>query len=130
MPVYLVNCVSGVREIYLFADANGDNTVDWGELTTSALPSGLVTNSDGVDLSDGEDLQNFANWYSYYRRRELTAKAAIARSIMSMHGVKIGLHTIWQRLNQPVLAVKVQDGATFTDNTDTLLDLLYGCRCS
>jgi len=43
-----------------------------------------------------EERQNFANWYSYYRRRELTAAAAVANTIAGMEAVKIGFYSINQ----------------------------------
>ncbi|GAB4333794.1 MAG: hypothetical protein Kow0089_02650 [Desulfobulbaceae bacterium] len=45
-------------------------------------------------ISDYEDLQNFANWFSFYRKRDLTAKAAVSRSINDLFGVNIGYYTI------------------------------------
>jgi len=70
-----------------------------------------------------EELQNFANWFSYYRRRELTAKAAVGASIAQFTGVNIGLYTInagdgsHNGARQPVLSV---------DNHETdLLNKLY-----
>jgi hypothetical protein len=68
-----------------------------------------------------EERQNFANWYSYYRRRELTATAAVAHAIVNMQGVNVGFYSINQSLIQPVLSVKARG----SDYTGTLLDRLY-----
>jgi hypothetical protein len=68
-----------------------------------------------------EERQNFANWYSYYRRRELTATAAVAHAITNMQGVNVGFYSINQSLIQPVLSVKAKG----SDYTATLLDSLY-----
>ncbi len=46
-----------------------------------------------------EELQNFANWYSYYRRREYVAKAAVGKVIDQMNGVKIGISSINNRIS-------------------------------
>lgn len=54
--------------------------------------------------TDEEDLQNFANWYSYYRRRELATKAAVANTINEMEAVKVGLYTI----NSSIAPLEVQ----------------------
>ena len=54
-----------------------------------------------------EERQNFANWYSFYRRRELTATSAIANVIVNMQGVNIGFASINGDLIQPVLKVNV-----------------------
>ena len=72
-----------------------------------------------------EERQNFANWYSFYRRREFTAKAAIARVITELSGVQVGFQSLWRRLNQPALKVKVTQGGVYEDYTNDLLDDLY-----
>ena len=46
-----------------------------------------------------DELQNFANWYSYYRRREYVAKAAVGKVIDQMNGVKIGISSINDRIS-------------------------------
>jgi len=74
-----------------------------------------------VSGSYAEARQNFANWYSFYRRRELTATASIAKVIESMQGVQIGFRTINGNLVQPVLKVKVEGD----DESHTLLTSLY-----
>ena len=40
----------------------------------------------------------------------------------------MGIHTIWERLQQPALKVNVTENGTLYDNTGTLLDLIYGLR--
>jgi type IV pilus assembly protein PilY1 len=72
-----------------------------------------------------EERQNFANWYSYYRRRGFAATYATAQVITNFQAVRIGLYGInigksWT-ITQPVLNVK-NDGE---DYTETLLNLLY-----
>jgi len=68
-----------------------------------------------------EERQNFANWYSFYRRRELTATAAVSNVISQMAGVQIGISTIHDRINQEVMRIKVG----IVDKTTDLLDILY-----
>jgi Tfp pilus tip-associated adhesin PilY1 len=75
--------------------------------------------------TDAEDLQNFANWYSYYRRREFTAKAAVARVIKGLKGVQVGFYSVNRGLRQPVLPVGGSG-----DETDTLLNALYSLDSS
>ena len=69
--------------------------------------------------TDAEDLQNFANWYSYYRRRELTAKAAIAKSIVDLDWVYAGFYTINAGLRQTVLPINVESNSIIIDNKDS-----------
>ena len=74
-----------------------------------------------------DECQNFANWYSFYRRRELTAKNAIANVIDKMEGVFTGLIYINNdSKDQRALPVGVKLDSGLEDETDTLLANLYG----
>jgi len=68
--------------------------------------------------------QNFANWYSFYRRRELTAKAAIGQVVHQIEEVKIGQAVLNNRgsYNHPVQPVKVNGEG---DQTNQVLWQLY-----
>jgi type IV pilus assembly protein PilY1 len=131
--VYLVNFVSGIRVYYRLNDINADGIVDAGELSKTSDPPASVQSKvyDGQGnliryRTDTEDLQNFANWYSYYRKRELSAKAAVARVIKGLKGVQVGFYSINDGLRQIVLPVRVVTGdGAMTDETDTLLKALY-----
>jgi len=113
---YLVIIDGGSIEYYEVND-DGDDLVETGELTlTASPPADVVTGRSYV-----EERQNFANWYSFYRKRELTATAAIANVISNMQGVNIGFKSINELLNQPVLKIKVGT----VDETNTLLNSLY-----
>jgi type IV pilus assembly protein PilY1 len=130
--VYLVNFVGRTRAYYRLDDGDADGVVEPGELFISAdAPAGVKSKVyDGAGnfiryRTDTEDLQNFANWYSYYRRRELTAKAAVARIIKGLKGVQVGFYSINSGLRQPVLPV----GGS-KDETETLLEALYSLDSS
>jgi type IV pilus assembly protein PilY1 len=122
--VYLVNFVDNNadgtldgRDWYIFADT-GDGIVQGTELMSipeASVPAIVRPNA------FADDLQNFANWYSFYRRRELTATAAVAGVIAQAGGMQIGLHSIHNRVIQPVRKILV-DGV---DDSDVLLDKLY-----
>ncbi len=74
-----------------------------------------------------KERQNFANWYSYYRRRMFTAIGAIANVITTMSNVEIGLYTINDNngVRTNALPVKATINGTYTDDTSQLLTLLY-----
>ncbi|TWI71816.1 PilC-like protein with beta-propeller domain [Desulfobotulus alkaliphilus] len=63
-------------------------------------------------LSPEADLQNFANWFQYYRTKLLATKSAIANTIYNLSGVNIGFHTIKKDVTQPVLYVGNKGDAT------------------
>jgi hypothetical protein len=117
---YLVNIGLNQIRYFEFTD-DGDDVIEVGELLPVVNPND-VPDDVRTDRTYLEERQNFANWYSFYRRRELTATAAIANVIVSMQGVNIGFASINDRLIQPVLPVNVGTD----DSTDTLLDRLYG----
>lgn len=124
---FLVNLLNNTIEYYrveLDDPSNIDEVVTEAKLVRlteeQAQTAGIVTGR-----TYQEERQNFANWYSFYRRRELTAKNAIANVIASMNGVYIGIISINGNLEQRVLPVRVTlDGVTY-DQSQTLLDALY-----
>ena len=102
---------------YEVNDSDSDEVVEPGELLPTTSPPADVQS----DRTYAEERQNFANWYSFYRRRELTATAATGKVIANMQGVQVGIRSISGNLIQPVLKVKVQG----EDESDTLLNTLY-----
>jgi Tfp pilus tip-associated adhesin PilY1 len=133
--VYLVNFVDrnndGVldgRDYYLFDDTNDNGKVEDEELTLvseSSVPARVragLYDEDGTFVryaTDGEDLQNFANWFSYYRKRELTGKAAVAGAIVNIERVQVGFYSINSGLRQTVLPIKVKSSDIIIDNRDS-----------
>ncbi|MBW2482105.1 MAG: hypothetical protein JRF38_19110 [Deltaproteobacteria bacterium] len=118
---YLVTVDGGLISYYEFNDLDADDVVDPQELLPAISPP--------ADVKTGrtytEERQNFANWYTYYRRRALAATYATAQVITNFQAVRIGLYGInigksWT-ITQRVLNVK-NDGE---DYTETLLNLLY-----
>jgi len=123
--IYLVNLEGSAIKYYRW---NGDGPkVSASELTLVASPpAGIIPkNEDGTNRSYTQELQNFANWFSYYRRREYAAKAAVANVVNQMQGVQIGYLSIQNRLIQTVQKVKVQESGGMVDNSAGLLTSLY-----
>jgi len=113
---YLV-VLDGDVKYYEINDRDGDDRVEEGELLPTTAPPGDVVTS----RSYAEEKQNFANWYSFYRRRELTATAAISKTIVNLRGVRVGIRSINGYLIQPVLNVMVGE----TDEPVELLNKIY-----
>ena len=111
--LYLVNFNAGVREYYQVTESSG-NVTNLTAVAAADLPAALRpknNDDDGNFLSykdDAADLQNFANWFQYYRRRELTAKAAVGSVINSIEGAQVGIYSINQGVKQTVLPVKLE----------------------
>lgn len=122
--IYLVNLTNPIA-YYRHNDTNANNIVDDGELiavAAAAVPATVRTTAQptAADAYTVER-QNFANWYSFYRRRELAATASIAQVINGISNMKVGIYSINGKIVQPVLNVKV--GAS--DETASLLNTLY-----
>jgi hypothetical protein len=126
---YLVNINNNTIAYYKFTDINNDGIVQGNELNrltvkpTDILTAGRTTYS--------QERQNFANWYSFYRKRELTAKNAIANVINDMQGVYIGLSCINAGLKSIAKPVRVttKDAAgvaTTADESAVLFTTVYG----
>lgn len=116
---------TGAFHYYEVIDSDGDGRIDINgglvELTeTEAQNAGIVTGR-----TYKQERVNFANWYSFYRKRELTAKNAIANVVTDMQGVFIGYKSINGDLGQHALPVNVTHDGTEVDETNALLDTLY-----
>jgi hypothetical protein len=104
---------------------NSDDTVtSVTEKVNADIPADVKVTDDY-----GTALQNFANWFTYYRDRRFSALAAVSRSLMLMQGVQIGFSPLWTSSVAdvvPLEKVKV-DGV---DRTDYLLEKLYQWKAS
>ncbi len=127
--VFLVNFVDTTgngtcddRKYYRFNRVDNDELVENGELVEVAfddLPESvklpITSEEDGSTIgykSAIDDLQNFVNWFSYYRRRELAAKSALSTVINNLEGVKVGIYSIHDRLQEVVQPIKLDMSAT------------------
>lgn len=72
-----------------------------------------------------EERQNFANWFTYHRRREYVAKSAIARVINNLRGVRVGILGINGTIIVPLKPLGVWRSGVYFDQRDDLLAELY-----
>lgn len=104
---------------------NSDDNVNLAvEVVSPAIPADVEVADDYTTA-----LQNFANWFTYYRDRRFSALAAVSRSLMLMQGVQVGLSPLWTSSVAdvvPVEKVKVEG----VDRTDYLLEKLYQWKAS
>jgi len=122
--IWLVNLTSPIA-YFRFNDANANDLVDANELVAVAaasVPATVRTTASPTDASAyTTERQSFANWYSFYRRRELTATAAVSRVISGISNMRVGIRSINGKIIQPVVDVNVGG----SDQTATLLNTLY-----
>jgi type IV pilus assembly protein PilY1 len=65
------------------------------EITTSTPSGATFTSPGGVTRTRAQEIQNFANWFQYYRSRVLTARAGIGRAFSSLGTTsRVGFGTI------------------------------------
>ena len=97
----------------------------------SALtPAGSPPDDVLTGRSYNAERENFANWFTYYRRREFVAKNAVASIIKSMAEVRIGIYGINKQIVAPLEPVMVTQGTTITDTANSLLEKLYAYQSS
>jgi len=143
--IYLVNLDDSVK--YNKVTVNGSGFVTGLELITDPadVPEEIkvpVRSAEIYDYTDPTDAveqwqaerRNFSNWYSYYRRRELTAKAAVGEVISGLRGVRVGFKYIngkgQSNKTVPPKAVRVttldlETGEELMENDDNLLADFY-----
>ena len=137
---YLVNLLNDGNTIeYYRVDLKNAN--DSNERVTGYKLTRLVAGTDGSAIADlnslrynrnwQDEAQNFANWYSFYRRRELTAKNAIGNVINTIEGVLVGIISINDRIDEQILKpVRVNLDGTTQDKSEELLTALYNLNSS
>lgn len=104
------------------------------------LPSYYIWNDDGdniIEPTDGKtlvtiastdaEMQNFANWFVYYRTRELAAKAAIGQVIFNSDATRTGLALLHRRL-APTRIVVGAESMSDADKKRALLLRFYSER--
>jgi type IV pilus assembly protein PilY1 len=72
-----------------------------------------------------QERQNFANWFTYHRRREFVAKSSIAGVLQTLSEVRVGIYGINQRIVCPLAPIRITQGATIIDSSNLLVEKLY-----
>ena len=75
--------------------------------------------------SYAEERQNFANWFTYHRRRAYVAKYAVAQVINKLEGVRVGILGINGTILVPLKPLGVWKDGVYEDKRDELLETLY-----
>jgi type IV pilus assembly protein PilY1 len=90
------------------------------ETSVNSLPEGIASNR-GYD----EERQNFANWFTFHRRRQYVAINAIARVIKKLRGVRVGILGINGNIIVPLKPIGIWKEDVFFDDAGELLNELY-----
>jgi type IV pilus assembly protein PilY1 len=73
--------------------------------------------------SYAEELQNFANWFQYYRKRRLMLAAAMGETMKSLGGMRVGIMPFLPRRGD--VRMYDADAASDTENRRRLAGLFY-----
>ncbi len=89
-----------------------------------------IDNGNGtVTCSYAEEMQNFANWFQYYRKRDLVAKAALSNVIDETTLARIGYATLHDN-NSVATQVSSMNLSPGSGNKKSLLDNIFSTRPS
>ncbi|MFW6092459.1 MAG: PilC/PilY family type IV pilus protein [Pseudomonadota bacterium] len=99
-----------------------------GPLAGAMFPGGpdrddcAVDDGDPMDCTYEQEIQNFANYFQYYRSREYVTKGSIGRTIADLQDIRIGYETISATTSEEVRNMN----ALHTEgNKKALLDNIY-----
>lgn len=103
-------------------------------LNDSGNQTGTTTYNNNQVLPWGrtvdEEIQNYVNWYSYYRTRMLMAKASASRVFAKLgSGYRVGYNTIWNRKDYKI-PVTSNDGLFESTNRSDWFEQLFSSKAS
>jgi type IV pilus assembly protein PilY1 len=87
-----------------------------------------TNNGDGTATCDyAQEIQNFANWFSYYRKRDLLAKASFSKVIEPLTSARVGYATINNNASNSVKVASMNASAT-SGAKRILLDNIFAAQ--
>lgn len=120
---------------YTWTDSNSNGEVDATDgktrieiKSTTATYGGRPHRSDcaaAPTCTYAEEIQNFANWFSYYRNRDLTAKNGATAALEGITGVRVGYATINNNTTARSRVASMNLDPT-TGNKRTLYNKIFG----
>jgi type IV pilus assembly protein PilY1 len=117
-----------IRYFSVTVSGSGLGQLVTGLIEVSAEKAGQV----GVvaPRSYAAERQNFANWYTYYRRRDFVAKNALAKVILSLRNVRVGIYGINEKIVLPLKDVKVNTAEGMQDYSSEVVKALFHAAVS
>ncbi len=112
------------------SDRDGDGNPDgfryytWQDLDSDGLFDDGEETEHKIRDENAAIQQNFANWFSYYRKRDLTAKAAFSAAVKPAETARIGYATINNNANNRI-RVASMNVSPASGNKRALLDELF-----
>ena len=122
---------------YEWTDSDGDGAVDADDAHRKVEISPVTPSYQGSSgrsdcaaaplCSYAEEIQNFANWFSYYRKRELVAKAAYGQVVADASNARMGLVSLHDN-NDINSQIRSMNDDPRAGNKKAMLDSLYGLQ--
>jgi type IV pilus assembly protein PilY1 len=131
---YFAKSIDGNVYLVIMDNAAGENkyyivTTDGADEPLDKVKSVKLAADPPVDLDRDYDLdrQNFANWFTYHRRREFEAKAAIAHVLADadFDDLRMGVLGINNKIIIPLKPVRAVIGGKFEDKSDEIMEEMY-----
>lgn len=123
-------------QYYTWTDSDNDGVVDAAdghtlvEIKTSKAPFAHTLGTRTQDCGVGsttctytQELQNFANWFQYYRRRILTSKSAVG-AVIAPSSARMGFATLNDNGSVDTL-ISSMNASVSSGNKKALLDAVY-----
>lgn len=119
---------------YIWTDLNNNGIQDAGEGTRYEIkdssvtcagtdPAAVIPGCGGTPATFpsgrtyGSELQNFANWFQYYRTNMLSMKSAVGNQIMTLGAARVGMTALYQAtIPSPVADMSVPLNVTALQN--------------
>ncbi|HEB50009.1 MAG TPA: hypothetical protein ENI89_05315, partial [Desulfobulbus sp.] len=131
--IWLVNLTDPIEYYRVLDNSQNVSAANLQRVDADKVPATVKTFASPTDPDAWrKERQNWADWFSYYRKRIYSATAAVARVIARMEDIEVGYRTINYRnggyenggygFSQSVLPVKVSGVG---DQTNRLLEILY-----
>lgn len=121
---------------YTWTDSNGNGVADATDShmlveirsSTSSYPKAATrTDCAGSTCTYAEEIQNFANWFSYYRKRDLTAKNATSKTVAPLTS-RVGYASLHNNSGSNNIQIALMNASTLSGNKKTLLDGVFNTR--
>jgi type IV pilus assembly protein PilY1 len=108
----------GSHFYFIWNDANNDGLYQAGECPTPSVTTNCGGSAGCVNVSalSAAEQTNYANWFSYYRKREYVAKRALSQ-IVKESSTRMGLATLHNNNGVRTLVSDIDDVSTPIDTT-------------
>lgn len=104
-----------IPHYYVLTDTNGDTVIDDNDTPTL------------IEITDADELQNFANWFQYHRSRAHSIKASLSEFMASVQDVYLGTATINGTSGGQVEAAFLNDDET-SGQRRAVMDAIFSLR--